>query len=87
MQRLRAMALTAALTLAAGAVVKELRKPREDRMWHGRIVGLPYDFRAPTLERARRAWWDPEGAVVTSQPLGVGWTLNLGRLARISRRT
>ena len=87
MQRLRRIAITAAVALAATAVVKELRKPSRDRTWHGRIIGLPYDLRPPTLERVRRAWWDPEGAAVTPQPVGVGWTLNLGRLARIPRRT
>ena len=75
------MVLTAALT--AAAVVQQLLRPREERTWFGRVVGVPYDFRAPTVARLRERCWAPEDPhVVTPRVFGVGWTLNLGRLLR-----
>lgn len=70
--------------LAAAAIVKELRKPRGERTWHGEIVGfVPYDFRLPTLERLKSSVWNPDSSqVFTPQVFGVGWSLNLGRLLR-----
>lgn len=72
------------LGLVAAAVVKELRKPKPEREWHGELGGLvPYDFRLPTLDRLRSSLWDPDSSrVVTPQVFGVGWSLNLGRLLR-----
>jgi hypothetical protein len=70
--------------MAAAAVVKEFRLPPEERTWHGRIVGVPYDFRKPTLARLRERWWNPaEPALFPPQPFGVGWTINLYRLAHM----
>lgn len=76
-----------ALTLAVSAVVRELRMPRDERTWHGRVAGfVPYDFRVPTLERSRSRLWSPEdGRVLMPTVFGVGWTLNLGRLAALAR--
>lgn len=73
-----------AVGLAAGAIVKELRKPRGERTWHGEIAGfVPYDFRLPTLERLKSSLWNPDSSrVFTPQVFGVGWSLNLGRLLR-----
>ncbi len=73
--------------LVAAAIVKELRKPKAQRQWHGQIAGLvPYDFRLPTLDRVRSSVWDPDSAhVITPQVFGVGWSLNLGRLLRRRR--
>ncbi len=72
--------------LAIAAVVKELRLPKDQRTWHGVVAGfVPYDFRRPTLDRIKRALWDPQGALVVDRPFGVGWTLNLGAVvARIT---
>ena len=74
--------------LVAAAVIKELRKPKPDRQWHGQVAGfVPYDFRLPTLDRLRSSVWDPDSPqVVTPQVFGVGWSLNLGRLLRWGRR-
>ena len=56
-QRTR-LAWVAGLTLVESALLQELRKPPEQRSWHGRIAGLiPYDLRPPTVERITRAWW------------------------------
>ena len=61
------------------AVYQELRKPEAERTWHGKVAGIvPYDFRVPTLDRLRSAYWDPESDVVfTDRVFGVGWAVNL----------
>jgi len=63
----------------AAAIYQELRKPQTLRTWHGKVAGVvPYDFRVPTLERLRRAYWDPDSDVVFSEHVfGVGWAVNL----------
>jgi len=75
------------LAVAVAAVVKELRTPAEHRAGHGTVAGvIPYDFRRPTLDRAKQRLWNSEGPLVSPQVFGVGWTLNLGALfARIRR--
>lgn len=73
--------------LVAAAVVQELRKPSSERTWHGRLAGfIPYDFRPPTVERVKDAWWNPdEPRIFTDRVFGVGWSVNLGRVARITQ--
>lgn len=67
--------------ITAVAVVKELRTPAAQRTWHGTIAGaIPYDFRKPTLERARAVYWDPEGPLVSTRLWGVGWAPNVGAI-------
>lgn len=70
---------TAVLASVAGAIYVELRKPPEERTWHGRLLGvIPYDFRIPTLDRIRQAYWNPRSPKVFSdRPLGVGWAINI----------
>jgi uncharacterized membrane protein len=53
---------------------------------HGELFGfVPYDFRLPTVERARARTWNPNSPRVFSPiTFGVGWSLNLGRLARLA---
>ncbi len=74
--------------LVGAAVVSELAKPRGQRTWQGRIVGLvPYDLRRPTIRRFRERWWNPaDGHIVVPTPLGVGWTVNLASLLKRMRR-
>ena len=45
---------------------------------HGKIFGLvPYDFRPPSLERARRTFWNAEDSrCLVPTFFGVGWTAN-----------
>lgn len=72
---------TAVLVLAAAAVAQELAKPEAERTWHGRVLGVPYDFRWPTLERFRDAYWNPDDhRVLTDRVLGVGWAVNFAQL-------
>lgn len=67
--------------LTGAAIVQELRRPAEDREWHGTVGGVvPYDFRMPTPEKIRHAWWNPGGPLVTQTAFGVGWAINLARL-------
>jgi hypothetical protein len=81
----RAVAATGA-ALVGAAVLTELRKPRAERTWHGRVGGfVPYDLRPPTWRRIRRAMWNPnEPALLVPHAFGVGWTVNLARLSRLS---
>lgn len=77
--------ISAALLVAA--VVRELRAPADDRQWHGRIVGVPYDLRPPSLARERAAWWNPDDPrLFTPRGFGVGWALNLARVRRLVSR-
>lgn len=72
--------------LAVAAVVKELRQPPEDRTWHGQVAGrVPYDFRLPTLDRAKDRMWNPEGDLIGPHVFGVGWSVNFGRLFALAR--
>lgn len=71
------------------AIYQELRKPPAERTWHGRVAGLiPYDFRVPTIDRVRRAYWDPESdTIFTDHVIGVGWAVNVPVLIRKLRVT
>jgi hypothetical protein len=66
--------------IALGAALyQELRKPPEERTWHGRVAGsIPSDFRVPTLEKFREAYWDPDtDRVFSDRVIGVGWAVNI----------
>jgi hypothetical protein len=72
--------------LAAAALVQELRKPRDQREWHGTVAGIvPYDYRLPTMQRIKDRLWNPNGPVVGPQVFGVGWSVNVGKLASLAR--
>ena len=62
-----------------GALYQELKKPAEERTWHGKVAGVvPYDFRLPTIQRIRDAYWAPDSDVLfTEKVVGVGWSVNL----------
>lgn len=62
-----------------GALYQELRKPAEERTWHGKVAGMvPYDFRIPDLARLKQAYWDPDSDVLfTEKVIGVGWSVNV----------
>jgi hypothetical protein len=72
----------AGAALVGAAVATELSKPAAERTWHGRVAGVPYDLRPPTIERLRSALWDPQNpTVLVPHVFGVGWTVNLAALA------
>jgi Family of unknown function (DUF5808) len=84
---LRRLVQLAALSITAAALWQQLTRPPEQRTWEGRVVGVPYDFRPPTPARFRKRMWAPDNAhLVVPQVFGVGWTVNLGRLARELKR-
>lgn len=74
----------AVLAAVVGAIYVELRKPPGERTWNGRLMGvIPYDFRMPTVERLRQAYWNPRSPrIFTDRPLGVGWAVNIPTLLR-----
>jgi hypothetical protein len=67
------------------AVIQELRKPPDQRTWHGKVAEVvPYDFRMPTVGRVRSTYWNLEGPIITGKVFGVGWAPNFGALTRIA---
>jgi len=75
---------TLAWVALAAAIYQELKKPAEERTWHGKVLGsVPYDFRVPTFERFRDAYWDPDtDRVFSDKVIGVGWAVNIPVAAR-----
>jgi Family of unknown function (DUF5808) len=52
---------------------------------HGTMLGIPYDFRMPTLSRVRERFWNPEDPrIFTPRVFGVGWDINLPSLRKRS---
>ena len=75
---------TAIVGAVLGALYTELRKAPEERTWHGKLLGVvPYDFRIPSLERLRQAYWNPRSPkLFTDRPFGVGWSVNIPTVLR-----
>ena len=73
----------------AAAIYQELRKPPEARTWNGKVAGVvPYDFRIPTIDRVREAYWNPDSDQIFSEKVfGVGWAINLFRAKEYMRAT
>jgi hypothetical protein len=86
--RLRRFVQAVGIGLLAAAVIQELRKPPELRTWHGAVAGLvPYDLRMPTAARVRERLWAPDDPhILAPQVIGVGWTLNFGRVVALVHR-
>ncbi|HLG78732.1 MAG TPA: hypothetical protein VKX46_20130 [Ktedonobacteraceae bacterium] len=67
-----------AATLAGMAIREQLRRPPEERTWHGKVLGFPYDFRPPTIERLRATMWNEHTSqIFLPHAFGIGWSLNL----------
>jgi hypothetical protein len=81
LRRLRRLVRFAAFGLVVAAVATELSKPEPERTWEGRVFGLvPYDFRPPTWQRIRDAYWNPNSdRLFSDRVFGVGWAVNLYR--------
>jgi hypothetical protein len=86
-ERFRRFVKLVAFGLVLAALIDQLRRDPEERTWEGSVAGIvPYDFRMPTLERARSRWWNTEDdRLFVPQVFGVGWTINFARLARLAR--
>jgi hypothetical protein len=78
------LARTAVWLAFFGALYQELKKPDAERTWNGKVAGVvPYDFRLPTFERLREAYWNPESDQIFSERVfGVGWAVNIPVAAR-----
>lgn len=49
----------------------------------GQFLGLPYDWRQPTVERFKRRWWNPDDdRVWTPKSFGWGYAFNLYEVGR-----
>ena len=79
LRRVRRLARFAAFGLVVAALATELTKPEEERTWEGRVFGVvPYDFRPPTWQRIRDAYWNPDSEhLFSDRVFGVGWAVNL----------
>ena len=48
---------------------------------NGTFLGVPFDFRMPTVARFKASFWNPEDPrVFTPRPFGVGWGINFPQL-------
>jgi hypothetical protein len=79
--RLGRLLRAAVLFLTLAAVAQELSKPESERRWHGRVAGVPYDFRFPSPKRFRDAYWNPnDPRIFTDRVVGIGWAVNFAQL-------
>jgi hypothetical protein len=81
LRRARRLVRFVAFGLVVAAVATELSRPAPERTWEGRLLGVvPYDFRPPTWQRIRDAYWNPSSDnLFSDRVFGVGWALNLHR--------
>jgi hypothetical protein len=74
----------ALLIVGVVAMIQELRKPPNERAWHGKVADfVPYDFRKPTVERFSQTYWNPDGPMLSPKAWGVGWAPNFGAVKRL----
>ncbi|WP_019932923.1 DUF5808 domain-containing protein [Nocardia sp. BMG111209] len=53
----------------------------------GKMLGIPYDWRAPTAARLRARWWNPDDTrLFTPKVFGWGYDLNFHRLLHPLRK-
>ena len=66
------------LIYVAIAITQQLQRPPEERTWYGKIAGIPYDFRLPTVERIRNTFWNKDTSqIFLPQAFGIGWAINM----------
>lgn len=50
---------------------------------HGTFLGVPFDFRMPTIARFKQSFWNPEDPrVFTPRPFGIGWGINIPQVQK-----
>ena len=87
-RRRRAVGRAVGAALIGGAVVTELRKPKNKRTWNGKMGFIPYDLRPPTVARARSRMWNEKNKhLFVPTVWGVGWTVNLAELRHKLRQS
>jgi uncharacterized protein DUF5808 len=89
MRNLRRLVRFVTFGLVVAAVATELSKPAEERTWQGKVGGIvPYDFRPPTWQRIRDAYWNPDSDhLFSDRVFGVGWAVNLYRAKTLMEET
>ena len=89
LRRIRRLVRFVTFGLVVAAVANELTKPASERTWHGKVFDLvPYDFRPPTWQRIRDAYWNPESdRLFSDRVFGVGWAVNLYRAKTLLEET
>ena len=66
-----------ATILVGASIWEQLHLPPEQRTWQGRIIGIPYDFRWPTIERIReKVWNNSTSCIIMPHIFGIGWSIN-----------
>ncbi|MFB6095941.1 MAG: DUF5808 domain-containing protein [Haloferacaceae archaeon] len=48
-----------------------------DKPQEGEILGIPYNFKRPSIGRMLSAYWQPGEGMLVEKPFGIGYTLNL----------
>jgi hypothetical protein len=49
----------------------------------GKFLGVPYDWRRPTVARAKSRWWnDDDSRIFTPKTYGWGYDVNLAQVLR-----
>jgi hypothetical protein len=49
----------------------------------GKFLGVPYDWRRPTVARVKSRWWNgDDGRIFTPKSFGWGYDVNLAEVAR-----
>lgn len=86
--KLSALGMWVGIGVTAATVVQELRKPAEQRTWHGDLYGIPYDYRAPSADKVRATYWSPDDSrILMPKVFGWGWDVNVGRVVRLASET
>ena len=58
-----------------------------DEKGTGTFLGVPYDWRRPTVERFKERWWNPDDPrVFTPRCFGWGYDINLARVLGVKKR-
>ena len=53
----------------------------------GRFLGMPYDWRRPTVQRMKQRMWNPDDPrLLTPRAFGWGYDLNVYRLLHRRRK-
>jgi len=80
-KKIKRLVILATIVLSAGAVMDQLKRPKEERTWQGSLGKIPYDFRTPSPKRIKRSLWAPDDPrVFVPRAFGVGWSLNFASL-------
>ncbi len=67
------------------AIREQLSRPPAERTWKGKVGPVPYDFRMPTLDDLKAAYWNPDSdRLFTDRVLGVGWGINFAQVVKIA---